>query len=645
MAKSRTGSVGRRDFLRSAAVGAAGAAAGVVGGSAVAEAAAQAGQAPAAGAPAAGAAQGRNATAPAVTRPGPDAGIAEAKVIERPGSDFMIDVLKSLNFEYMFAVPANTFKSLHESLINYGGNSAPEFITATNEDSAAGMAHGYAKIEGRPALTACHGTVGTQHATMAIYDAFCDRAPMFVILGNHLDAAKRRGVVDWVHSGQDVAAIVREFVKWDDCPVSLGHFAESAVRAYRIAMTPPLMPVALVCDVDLQEDPIPNAERLRIPKLGTLVPPSADPATINELAKMLVAAESPVLVVERLARTPEAIPQLVELAETLQCAVVDRKQRMNFPTRHPLEQSGNRNALADADLVVGFEVMDFSGVRGKAGAKRIHITANDLFSKSVYADYQRISEADMSIAADGQSTLAPLTEAVKRLITGDRKRVFDQRGKELAASHQAVFDRAREAAAVGWDSSPISTARLSMELWDQLKTEDWSLVCDMLFMQQWPNRLWNMTKSYHTIGGPGGYGIGWGAQAAVGAALANKKHGRISVNIQQDGDLMMGPGVLWTAAHHKIPMLTLMHNNRGFHQEVMEITRMSVEHGRDPRRAHIGTKLDNPAMDYTKMAQSMGMWAEGPISNPKDLGPAIKRALAVVKRGEPALLDTLTQPR
>jgi acetolactate synthase I/II/III large subunit len=599
---------------------------------------------------AAAAAQGMRDSPAAVASPSDPPGglppVAEAPVISRPGSDFMVDVLKSLGFEYIFAVPANTFLPLQESIVNYGGNSAPEFITATNEDLSAGMAHGYAKIEGRPALIACHASVGTQHATMGIYNAFCDREPIVIILGNELDAARKRGVVTWVHSGQDVAAIVREFVKWDDCPVSLEHFAESTVRAYRIATTPPTMPVALVADLNLQEAPVPGGKGPPIPKLGTTEPPAGDSGAVDELARMLVAAESPVIMVERLARTPDAIPQLIELAETLQCAVVDRKQRMNFPTRHPLEQSGNSAALAGADLIVGMEVMDFSSARSaRPDAKRVSISSNALFSKSVYGSYQKFDEADIEIAADGQATLPALLEAVKRRVTAHRRRAFEERGKQLAEAHAEVLQRAREAAAAGWDSSPISTARLCMEVWNQIKDEDWSFVADSVFFQYWPLRLWDMKKRYHYIGGPGGYGIGWGAPAAVGAALANRKHGRLSINIQQDGDFMMGPGILWTAAHHKIPLLTLMHDNRAYMAELMQMESIALRRGRGATRASIGTEINHPAIDYAKLARSMGVYAEGPIGDPKDLGPAIKRAIEVVKRGEPALLATLTQPR
>jgi thiamine pyrophosphate-dependent acetolactate synthase large subunit-like protein len=585
------------------------------------------------------------AVTPPAAAPQPPSPVPEASTIARPGSDFMVDILKSLDFEYAFSNPANTFRSLHESIINYGGNTRPEFITCTHEEIATAMAHGYAKIEGRPALVAVHGTVGTQHATMAVYDAFCDRVPVYLILGNHLDAMGRRSVVTWSHSAQDAAAILRDFTKWDDAPGSLAHFAESAVRAYKIATTPPMAPVAIVADADLQEHPC--AEGLRIPKLAPTSPPQGDAGAVAEVARLLVAAENPVIVVDRMARTPAGLARLVELADLVQAAVVDRKGRMNFPTRHPLNQT-NRTAaaLADADLILGLEVRDLASAQSRrAGATRVGISADDLFTRSNYQEFQRYAESDLAIAADGEATLPAIIEAAKKLITADRRRVFDDRRAKLATAHAAALDDAREAAAQGWDSSPISTARLCAEVWAQVKDADWSLVADVIFMQNWPLRLWAMDKHYHYIGGPGGYGVGYGAPAAVGAALANKKHGRLTVNFQYDGDLMFAPGALWTAAHHRIPLLTIMHNNRAYHQEVMEVQRMALDHGRNARRAHIGTKMEDPPIDFAKLAQSMGVYGDGPISNPKDLGPAIKRAIDVVKRGEPALVDVLTQPR
>jgi thiamine pyrophosphate-dependent acetolactate synthase large subunit-like protein len=640
---SEKDSVNRRDFLKAAATGTAAAAA-------LATTPAAAAAAPA-----------RIAAPPPLLKVADAAPVgAEVLTVDRPGSDFMVDVLKSLNFEYLCANPGNSFRGLHESLINYGGNQRPEFITCCHEESSVGMAHGYAKIEGKPLLVCVHGTVGLQHASMAIYDAFCDRVPVYIVLGNFSDAAVRFGQVDWTHAAQDPAAMIRDYTKWDDNPLSLQAFAESAVRAYKIATTPPMMPVALVAGHELQEDQVPGGANISVPKLTMTSPPVGDSGAVAEAARLLVAAESPVLVTDRVARTPAGLTHMIELAELLQAPVVDRNGRMNFPTRHPLNHTERAGAtIANADVIAGLELTDFwstvNSVYGqvspswrpatKPGTKLISVTANDLFQKSNYQDFQRYAPVDLAIAADAEATLPSLIEAVKRQITDDRKRMYADRGTKLAAAHQQAMQAAREAATSGWDASPISTARMSAELWAQIKNEDWSLVSNCQFQSRWPLRLWDFNKHYHYIGAEGGYGVGYGAPASVGAALANRKYGRLTVSIQNDGDLMFAPGVLWTAAHHRIPMLILMHNNRAYHQELMQIQIMANRHNRGITRAKIGNVLDDPAIDYAKLAQSMGVHGEGPISDPKDLGPAIRRAIEVVKSGHPALVDVLTQPR
>jgi thiamine pyrophosphate-dependent acetolactate synthase large subunit-like protein len=577
------------------------------------------------------------------------------------GSDFMVDVIKSLGIEYICANPGSSFRGLQESVVNYGGNKSPEFVTCCHEESAVGMAHGYAKIEGKPLGVFAHSTVGLQHAAMAIFNAYCDRVPVYIVLGNTLDATKRRPGVEWDHSVEDAAAMVRDYTKWDDLPISLTHFAESAVRAYKIAMTPPCMPVLLVADAELQENPLGENSGLRIPKLTLPAPPQGDSGAVAEAARLLTAAENPVIVVDRTARTPAGVTLLVELAETLQAPVVDLAARMNFPTRHQLNHSEHgRELISEADVILGLAVTDFWGALNSfrdqlrrsshsitsQGVKLISITAGDLYMKGNYQDSQRYAEVDLAIAADAEATLPSLIEAIKRLITDDRRRALDDRGKQLAADRQGLLDQARTAATYGWDASPISTARLSAELWAQIQDKDWSLVSDVApGMSNWPLRLWAFKKHYQFIGGAGGYGVGYGAPAAVGAALANRKYGRLSVNIQCDGDLMYAPGVLWTAAHHRIPILNVMHNNRAYHQEVMHLQRMGNRHNRGVTRAGIGTTITEPNIDFAKLAQSMGVHAEGPITDPADLGPAIQRAIAVVVRGEPALVDVVTQPR
>lgn len=584
----------------------------------------------------------------------------EVMTTDRPGADFMVDVIKSLGFEFVCANPGSSYRGLYESIVNYGGNQNPKWTLCTHEESAVAMCHGYSKIEGKPLLVCIHGTVGLQHSAMALYNAWCDRAPVFVIVGNVLDSSIRRPGLDTVHSAQDPIAMVRDFVKWDDQPTTLQGFAESAVRAYRIAMTPPMLPVAVVADFHVQEDPVPEGAKLRIPKLNLSQPPQGDSGSVVETARLLVKAENPVIIAERAARTQAGMKYLVELAETLQAPVIDQLGRMNFPSRHPLNQSQRSSALVrKADVVLGLELQDFWGTVNeftdqlqrtyhpiiKPDAKLISITSENLYMKSNYQDLHRFREVDVDMAADAEATLPSLIEAVKREMTADRKRVFEDRGAKFAKARQEDLEQAYTDATYGWDASPISVARLHAELWDQIKSEDWSFVSFTKYLSRWPQRLWEFDKYYQFIGGSGGLGIGYNAPASVGAALANRKHGRLTVNIQSDGDLMFAPGILWTAAHNHIPILNVMHNNRCYHAEIMQFQMMACRHNRGIENAHIVTGIEDPNVDFAKLAQGLGLYAEGPITNPNDLGPAIRRAIAVVKRGEPALVDAVCQGR
>jgi len=634
MSKSKKIPVDRRGFLKGAAAGAAVLAAQTP--------IAQAQQPQRASAPV------PSETAVAAETSAPPRAVA-VLTADRPGSDFMVDVLKAIGFECIAANPGSSFRALHESIVNYGGNKNPEFITCCHEEQSVAMADGYAKIEGKPMAVMAHSTVGLQHASMAIYNAYAGRVPVFIVLGNTIDATARRPGVEWLHSAQDAAAMVRDYSKWDDLPISLPHFAESAMRAYRVALTPPMGPVLLVADSDLQETPVEKDVQLRIPKLTLSSPPAGDAAAVSDAAKWLVAAENPVLLADRAVRTAAGMKLLVELAELLQAPVVGGK----FPSRHPLNQAGGRGLIGNADVIAALEVPDLWGALNsmrdqlhrsiqhiaKANAKVISISAGDLDLRANYQYFQRYPEADLAIAADAEATLPYLIEACRKLITPDRRRAFEERGKRLAAAHAQALERARTEASYGWDSSPISTSRLSAELWDQIKDKDWSLVTGGA------SRLWNVDKHYQTIAGGGAAGVGYGAPASVGAALANRKYGRLSVAIQNDGDLMYAPGALWTAAHHRVPLLSVMHNNRAYHQEVMHIQRMANRHQRGITNAGIGTTITDPNIDYATLARSMGVHGEGPVTDPKDLGPAIRRALEVVAKGEPALVDVVTQPR
>ena len=609
-----------------------------------------------------GAAPDASAASEPQAEPGAAAASAQAPgtLAGRPGSAYMVDVIKSLGIEYIASNPGSSFRGLHESIITYGGNSAPEFITCLHEESSVAMAHGYAKVALKPMAFMAHGTVGLQHAAMAVYNAWCDRVPLIGILGNGVNATKRRPGVEWSHTAQDPVALVRDFVKWDDQPASLRHFGESLVRAWKITMTPPMEPVMIVADSDLQEEAMTGHESPGVPRLTLPTAPAGESGAVREAAKWLVGAELPVIVADRAARTPAGVALLVELAETLGAPVIDQGGRMNFPNTHELSLADRGgNLIRRADVILGLELTDYWGTvneffdnidrdygpRTRPGTRLIGIASTELYLKSNYQDFQRYAELDLAIAGDAEATLPSLIEACRALIDTRRQAAIDTRRAAMAKLRAEAQAAALENATLGWDASPISTARLSAEIWQAIKAEDWSLVSADAWLSGWPHRMWDFDAHYRFIGHAGGAGVGYGLPAAVGAALANRAHGRLSVNIQCDGDLMYAPGAIWTAVHHRIPLLSVMHNNRAYHQEVMHLQRMANRRQRGIDRAWIGNRIDDPPIDYAMLAKSMGMWAEGPITDPRELAGALRRAVAVVKRGEPALLDVVTQPR
>ena len=354
MASSKKTSLHRRNFLKSASLAGVAALAGQAG-AVSAQSAPTTAPAPAPGP------QRPAGAVPAMSAAAEVGNPAELDVltVERSGSDFMVDVIKALGFEFVCANPGSSFRGLQESIINYGGNQKPEFITCLHEESSVAMAHGYAKIEGKPLCVLAHGTVGIQHASMAIYNAYCDRVPVYMIVGNGLDATMRRPGVEWIHTVQDAAAMVRDYTKWDDTPISLVHFSESAVRAYKIAMTPPMAPVVLVADGELQEHPIDKDPGVRIPRLTLASPPQGDSGAVAEAARLSSVPRSGD---RRRPRCPYSgcLAHLIELAELLQAAVVNQGGRMNFPSRHPLNQSARgRVPINSADVILGLELTDF----------------------------------------------------------------------------------------------------------------------------------------------------------------------------------------------------------------------------------------------------------------------------------------------
>ena len=582
---------------------------------------------------------------------------ADALHITNPGSDYMVDVMIALGYKYVAATPGTTFRGLQESVITYAQGKM-EWLSCTHEEISGSMAHGYYKASGKPMAIMVHNTVGLQHATMAMYNCWADRVPMLVMLGNYADGDLRSGAADWDHSMVDNAAMCRGYIKYDEQPGSLNHYKESMQRGHGLMMTAPRGPIIMTCEQTLQED---TQSRKPQPALTAYVAPTQpapDPGAMRKIAQMLVAAKNPLIVADHATDSQASVKALVALAEALQVPVADRLGRMNFPTNHYLCGSGGM--AANADLILALDPSDLSGIVERLpdtiarvtaktirpDCKVISIDSQLLASGGNFQDKQRFYQADFPVAADSATTLPYLLEAVNSAMTPARRAENAQREAAMREAYYLKRSTDMQWAAVGWDSVPISVARMCMEIWNKIKNEQWALVSPTGFQSNWPLRLWDFTDYNQYHGGSGAAGIGYIGGAAVGAALGHKDGDkRLCISIQGDGDFLMGPGAMWTAAHHRIPLLMIIHNNRAWYQETMAVQLMGGRRDRHPDRGRIGTEIVDPNINYAKIAEGFGVHAEPQITQPGEIGPALARALKVVKSGYPALLDIVTQGR
>ena len=589
-------------------------------------------------------------------------------------SDLVVYLLHELGIEYAILNPGATTRGLHESLVTYGGNTAPEVITCCHEEVAVAMAEGYYLVTGRPQVTLLHDIVGLQHASKAIYEAWLNNTPMLILGGTGpLDASHRRPWIDWIHTAQVQAQIVRDYVKWDDQPQGALSVAESILRAYQIAMTDPKGPVYLCFDVELQESLLPVGFQLPdLTRYRPLAAPAGNAEALTEAAQALLTAEWPVLVVEGLGRTPGGPEALRSLAELLGIAVLEQGSTFNLPNRHPLNLTGaNAEVLKDADLVVTVGVRDIEAVlkrpvaeagivpaglpRVPSGYNRIYeslipertklmrIGLEDYGVKSWSSSYGRPYPADIAILGDGTQVLQALTHLCQEASASDVRRRVAVRSTRAEKLHTTVYDRfQKDLQERWWSQKPTSTARLAAEIWEAIRGEDWVLVHGSL--SGWERRLWEMTEGARCIAGGGGTGTGMGV--ALGAALAFRGTGKVCVSIQNDGDLLYTPGSLWTAAHHDIPMLVVMFNNRSYYQDVGHQTAITKMRERSLDHVGVGVSLEGPATDFAMLAKSFNLYGEGPILDPENIRSALARGLKVVREeGRLALIDTVTQPR
>jgi len=578
------------------------------------------------------------------------------------GSDLVVDLLHAVGIEYVALNPGATYRGLHDSLVNHGANRAPELILTTHEEIAVGLAHGYAKARGKPMAAAVHDIVGLQHASMAIFNAFCDRAPVLVLgATGPMDATRRRPWIDWIHTALVQGTQVRDYVKLDDQPASVAALPEAVLRAWRVAATEPMGPVYLCLDAGLQEQALEQPVPLPAPaRFRPAAPPHPDPRTLDEAARWLAEARAPAIVVESLGRRPEASGPLCRLAERLAAPLVDvageSQGRPSVPAAHPLDLTEARDeAIRDADVVLALDVSSFFTALGETDratrevrslndrARVIAISLDDYAFRSWAHTYQSLAPVDLPIAADAGLALPALVTAVEARLERDPGAAARRaRAERIAARHAALRAEAQDVVRLEQDLRPVTTAVLAACVWEVIAGEDWVLANGTA--KGWARRLWDW-RPERSYGGSGGAGLGYGLPAALGVALAHRGSGRVCVNLQADGDLLYVVSALYTAAHHRLPLLTVMFNNRTYgndetHQEVVAKAR-----GRPVENKVVGIRIDDPAPDFARIAQGFGVWAEGPIDTAAAVGPALRRALRVVKdEGRPALVDVITRP-
>ena len=572
-------------------------------------------------------------------------------------SDVIVDLIKHYGFPYIALNPGASYRGLHDSLVNYGGNDPP-LLLCQHEKIAVQIAHGYAKATGKPMLAIVHDVVGMLHATMGIYYAYIDRCPVFVIgATGPMDESRRRPFIDWIHTANVNGEQLRHYVKWDYQPASIDGVPDSFARAYAAMMTEPQGPIYMCYDAWLQEEPLTKAVALPQPSANKVpVPMAADSLALGEVADRLLAAKYPVLMAEYVARSPGGFDNLIALAETVGAAVFDVHARLNFPNRHPLNLSCEKEIFRDADLILLLDVRDWEksthfndrikrqvAPHYPPDCQMIDLGFGEINLSKWSMDYSRMPTCSLRVLGDTLTAIPELTRACRERIAKDPalgKRVAE-RAKAVAVKHDVLFKTWAEAAKQDWDGVPIALPRLASEMWSVIKDEDWVLTACNL--QDWVYKLWDFDKPYRHPG----QALGTGTQIGVslGVALAHRGKGRLVIDIQPDGDLMFDAGALWSAAKNDIPMLIVMYNNRAYYNDWEHQIRVAQHRGTPVERAHIAQDIAGPSPDFAAMAKSMGWYAEGPIEKPADIAPALRRAIAQVKAGTPALVDTVVRPR
>jgi thiamine pyrophosphate-dependent acetolactate synthase large subunit-like protein len=547
------------------------------------------------------------------------------------GSDAIADAIRALDIPWIALNPGASYRGLHDSLVNHLGNRAPQMLLCLHEEHAVAIAQGWAKVTGTPMLAAVHSNVGLFHATMAIFNAWCDRMPV-IVLGatGPLDAAKRRPWIEWIHTAADQGALVRPYVKWDAQPTSPAAAREALLRANWLARTAPMGPVYVNLDAGLQEAPLaaplPPVDASRLMPRVMSAPPER--AVADALA-MLRAAACPVIMAGRVSRCEDAWQARIALAEHLGARVVtDLKVGAAFPTDHRLHAgspavfaSGDAaKAIAAADVILSLDWVDLAGTLQTCGthARVIQVSLDHALHNGWSMDHQGLPPVDLFIAADPD----PATLA-------------------LAAGLSPSAPQVPTAGPEPEPSGPIITSRMAVALRRAVGDRPVSLLHLPL---SWDGASWPFRQPLDFLGSDGGGGIGGGPGISVGAALALRGSGRLPVSVCGDGDFLMGVTALWTAAHYRIPLLLVVANNQSFFNDEVHQEKMARLRSRPVENKWIGMRMTDPELDLAGLARAQGAAGFGPVRDMAELPAVFAEAIAAVEAGGVAVVDVRVEP-
>jgi thiamine pyrophosphate-dependent acetolactate synthase large subunit-like protein len=558
------------------------------------------------------------------------------------GSDVVADFLRATKVPYLALNPGASFRGLHDSLVNHLDAHHPRLLMCLHEEHAVALAHGYAKVTGQPLAVALHSNVGLMHASMAIFNAWVDRVPVFIVgATGPVDADRRRPWIDWIHTASDQAALVRPFIKWDDQPSSVAATVESLARAWDLTRTPPHAPTYVVLDADVQEQRL--SEPVALPAIGTgpvQDVPIASGDSVRRAAEELRAAERPVVLMGRVSRRATDWDLRVRLTETLNARVVtDLKAGAAFPTRHPahvpnpsffLSAEGQR-ALAEADVVLSLDWIDLAGTLRQAPTER----SRRVISASQDAQLHNGWSKDHQARVSADTTLPTTPDlAVRQLVDA-----LDGADTQTAW----LPDGAGDVAPPVIQTSPTERVRLADLAQSLRQALGGSEACLVRLPLGWNGDDWHFSHPLDYLGYDGGGGIGSGPGMLVGAALALKNTGRLPVAVLGDGDYLMGVQALWTAAHDEIPLLAVVSNNRSYFNDEVHQERVARARNRDVSRRWIGQRIDDPAPDLAALARAQGLEGIGPVTQIGDLPDALKSAVELVRAGRPVVVDVVVE--